>query len=105
MLSILNRECGSRVKIGRSFLSDVGIGFFVDSNECRLVEKFITNDRNTIEERQLLFDAISQDSTLVSFFSSLRENIKNMNECKNNALKMQKKRKSSDFLNILFLRY
>lgn len=98
MLSILNRECGSRVKIGRSFLSDVGIGFFVDSNECRLVEKFITNDRNTIEERQLLFDAISQDSTLVSFFSSLRENIKNMNECKNNALKITSDMSSGETL-------
>lgn len=88
MLSILNCISNSCVKIENSFLSDIGIGFFVSIKEYNLVAKFITNDSETIKKRQLLFDQIFKDDTLVSFFSDLRQNIKNMKECKNNALKI-----------------
>ncbi|MBQ3642677.1 hypothetical protein II906_12250, partial [bacterium] len=84
MLSILNCENSLCVKMSKSFLSDIGLGFFISPNEYYLVEKFITSDRKTIEKRQALFTAIFQDNALVSFFSSLQENIKNMNECKDN---------------------
>lgn len=98
MLSILNCENSLCVKMSKSFLSDIGLGFFISPNEYYLVEKFITSDRKTIEKRQALFTAIFQDNALVSFFSSLQENIKNMNECKDNASKITSNKESEETL-------
>lgn len=98
MLSILNCENGFCVKMGKSFLSDIGIGFFASPGEYRLIEKFLANDRKTIEKRQALFDEISRDSSLISFFDSLRENIKSMSECVENAKKITSDTESDETL-------
>ena len=85
MFSILGGDFNAGY-VSKSLPEDIDLSFLMTYREYDLVGAFFTGDAAVIKNRQSLFASIMKNPSLACFFEMLEENIKNMSECRRNAV-------------------